>query len=274
MRLVAVLGAVALSMPVCLYAVEHNDTHQRTFPMSGTDRKLSIENINGSIVVSADSGNDVRVTVREYWKADTQAELEEGRRDVKLEMQQTGNSVRLFLDGPFKDRDRNRDRRHYQFRHDFEVQVPKDIELDLRTVNGSEVRAERTRGTFRVKNVNGKVEMLDVAGSGEVETINGRVNVRFVENPGKSTSFKTINGEIDVQFQPNLSAELRLKSFNGDAYTDFDFSSAGLATTVDRKDSPLRYRVDHNRVVRVGSGGVEHRFETLNGNIKITKYGK
>ena len=140
-----VLGAAALAIPVCLLAAEHSETYQRTFQLGANDRKLIIENINGGIVVTADSGNDVRVTVRERWKAPTQAELEEGRREVKLEMEQTGNTVRLYLDGPFRDRDRERNRRrqHFEFHHDFEVQVPRDIAVDLKSINGGEVTVVR-----------------------------------------------------------------------------------------------------------------------------------
>jgi DUF4097 and DUF4098 domain-containing protein YvlB len=253
-----------LLLPLCLLAVEYSDTYEKTFQAAGADARLEIENINGRIVVKADSGNSVRVTVSEYWKANSQADLDEARRDIRLEMQQTGNAVRVFLDGPFKERGRRHDygNRHIEFRHDFEVRVPREIALALKTINGNEVRAEGTKGDFQLKNINGDVALVDAAGSGEVETLNGRVTARFVENPGKPTRFKSLNGMVDVAFQPSLSADLRLKSLNGDAYTDFDFAAV----------PPGGQR--NNRVVRVGAGGIEHSFETLNGNIKITKYGK
>jgi DUF4097 and DUF4098 domain-containing protein YvlB len=271
-----ILGAVALTFPVCLQAVEHADTYQRTFQVGGADRKLIVENINGSVVVTADSGSDIRLTVRERYRADSAADLDQLRKDVKVEMEQTGNTVRVYLDGPFRDRNHNRDRhlRNAHFSHEFEVQVPRDIALDLKSINGGEVRAQGTRGEFHLKNINGKVRLLDATGSGAVETINGGVQVTFMTNPSRACEFKSLNGLVDVAFQPDLSADLRMKSMNGNAYTDFDFTGLPNVISVNRSEKPLRIRTDTNRVVRVGAGGVEHRFETLNGNIKITKYGK
>lgn len=270
------LGAAALAIPVCLAAVEHTGAWQKTFQVGGADRKLIIENINGNIVVTGDAASGIRVTVRERYSAPSQAELDEARRELRLESEQTGNTVRLYLDGPFRDRDRWRERRrmHFDFRHDFEVHVPRDIALELKTINGGELRAERTRGEFHLRNINGKVQLLDAAGWGDVETLNGSVTVTFVENPSQPSRFKSLNGHVEVAFQPNLSADLRLKSMNGDAYTDFDFVPAASAVHVSRTDGPTRLKLENARAIRIGAGGVQHSLETLNGNIKITKYGK
>jgi DUF4097 and DUF4098 domain-containing protein YvlB len=268
------LGAAALALQLC--AVEHTDTYQKTFPVGSGERKLVVENINGSVRVTGDSGNAIRVTVREFFRADTPELLAKGRNDVRVEMAQEGGTVRLYLDGPFRDENnRNRRRGEYHFRHEFEVQVPRDISVSLKTVNGEEVKVANVRGAWEVRNVNGRIEMTDVAGSGTAETVNGTVRTIFVENPREPSRFKTLNGTIDVTFQPNLSADLRLSTMHGDAYTDFDVASVPMAPEVTRSDGGRRYRIsDRQRTLRVAGGGIEHRFETLNGSIKIRKYGK
>jgi hypothetical protein len=272
----SLLGAAfALVLPVC--AVEHNDTYQRTFPLGSGQRSLIVENINGIVRVAGDSGNDVRITVREHLSADTAELLATARNEVKVEMRQEGNTVRLYLDGPFKDR-RERRGDSYRFRHDFELQVPRDIDVTLRTVNSREgIQVSNVRGTFEVKNVNGKIEMKDVAGHGSVESVNGPVTVTFVQNPRQASTFKTLNGTVDVAFQPDLSGEFKLSSMNGDAWTDFEYEPMATAVETQKSagSSGFRYKIsDRNKRIRIGSGGIEHTFSTLNGQIKIRKYGK
>lgn len=270
-------GAAALLLAVCAVAAEHSETHQRTFTMSGGERRLTIENISGYIRVAGGGGNNMQVTVRESWKAASEAELLQGRSDVRLEMTQEGNHIRLWLDGPFRNSDRRsqRDRSgHYRFRHDFDVQVPHDIDLMLKTINGGEVQVSNVRGEWNLRNINGRIELEDVAGHGTAETINGRVAATFTQNPQQPVSFKTLNGEIDVMFQPELSADLRLETMHGDAYTDFDVTPTASSVPVKREGRAFRYRSDRSRTVRAGSGGVQHSFKTLNGVIKIKKYQK
>jgi hypothetical protein len=55
---------------------------------------------------------------------------------------------------------------------------------------------------------------------------------------------------------------------HGDLYTDFDVTVTGTLA------AGQKHKLDRNRTVRIGSGGVEHSFETLNGDIKVVKYGK
>jgi DUF4097 and DUF4098 domain-containing protein YvlB len=106
--------------------------------------------------------------------------------------------------------------------YDFEIKVPAATMLRLATINGGEVRVDNTTGDFDVANVNGGIEMNEVAGSGPVHTVNGRISVVFSKNPTKDSSFKSVNGTIEASFRPGLSADVRVKTFNGHAYTDFD----------------------------------------------------
>ena len=272
-----ILGAAcALALPVC--AAEHNDTYQRTFPLGGGERKLIVENINGTIRVTGDSGNDVRATVHEHITADTPDLLASARNEVRVEMKQEGNTVRLYLDGPFRDKREHRRSEGYRFRHEFEVQVPRDIDIELKTVNaGKPIHVSNVRGAFSVRNVNGGIEMSDMNGHGSAETVNGPINISFVQNPRQPSSFKTVNGAIEIGFQPNLAADVRLSTMHGDGWTDFEYEplAAAVETKTERGANGFRVSIsDRNKRLRIGGGGIEHSFHTLNGSITIRKYGK
>ena len=146
--------------------------------------------------------------------------------------------------------------------------------LDLRTVNGGDVRVEKSDGDFQLRNVNGAIEMSDAGGSGSVKTVNGGIKVSFRQNPKAPCSFKTVNGEIAAYFQPNLSADFRLKTLNGDAYTDYELAALpGILPAAGQQGLRHIYRTDRQVRLRSGSGGPEHEFETLNGAIRILKRG-
>ncbi len=100
------------------------------------------------------------------------------RKEVTLDVAQEGGLVRLMVDGPFRHGNSG-----YQATYDFKVRVPRDIKLDLRTVNRSHIRVEGTSGDFTIDNVNGEIEMRDIEGSGSVHTVNGPVTVTFARNP-------------------------------------------------------------------------------------------
>lgn len=275
MKMYCLLGVATLALPV--YSIEQNESYQRTFQLPpGGERQLVIRNINGSIRATGDTGSDVRVTVREHWEADTAEELKELRDDLRLEMVQEGGIVRITLEGRQRDRhDERRYGRNANFSHDFEVQVPRDLALELRTINGPEVLVTGVRGFWKLDNINGAVLLRDAAGHGELATVNGRVEARFAANPTQASTFRSVNGEIDIGFQPDLSADLRLSTFQGEAFTDFDLTNAASSPAdVQREGSSFRYRSGGGRVLRAGSGGVQHDFKTLNGTIKIRKQGR
>lgn len=100
--------------------------------------------------------------------------------------------------------------------------------------------------------------------------------VRFdfiVDAPaGAPLSLSSLNGEIEAEFPPSLAADFRLRTFHGQVYTDFDITALpGGAPRFERAAGKRMYRADPYTGIRIGSGGVEHRLETLNGNIRILK---
>ena len=269
---------------VCLgtvYAdVGERNTTQKNLTYSGTGgRKLIIDNVFGSIEVVAYNGSEVQVTVNEHWMAEDSGRMQDARNEVKLDISQQGNVVRFYADGPFRcrygDCEGSRRRRDYRVVFDFHVRVPADAELDLRTVNGGHVRAENSNADFIVHNVNGGIELREMAGSGEAITVNGGVDVTFRENPRTPSTFRSVNGTLAVSFRPNLSADFHCKTMNGGIYTDFEASATPMqSVTSERQGTKYVYRSNGFSSIRIGgTGGPIHKFDTLNGSIRIIKRG-
>lgn len=257
--------------------VRDQETIRKTFDLAGAAQpRLEVDNVNGSVqVVGADS-NQIQLVVTRSTRAESQAKLEEAHKEVTLDIKQGAGSLSLYVDGPFRCRcsDRHsvsfREDEGYWVEMDFQLQVPRNIDLTLRTVNSGDINVRDVKGAYSVRNVNGGIEMLRVAGSGTAHTVNGGVRVTFRENPRETSSFKSINGDIDLYFARDLAADFRFKTFNGAIYSDFVVTSLpARAMQTERKGGKTVFRSDRFTSARVGSGGIEIKAENLNGDIRI-----
>jgi hypothetical protein len=239
-----------------------DESIRRSFTLSGAaPHRLEVDNINGYIHVTAAAGAAIEVTVAKHIDAESTETLARAKREVTLDMSQHDNSVRLYPDGPFRHRG-NSDRDGYRVAFDYDIQVPPDTELDLKTINGGDIVVKHTTGDYFIHGLNGAIDMQDVAGSGTVRTLNGKVNITFARNPARASEFRTLNGAIDVYFQPGLNAGLQLKTLNGGVWTDFDVTVGGQGSALSRLDR-------RGMEARVGQGGPLLAFNTLNGSIRL-----
>jgi hypothetical protein len=250
---------------------------------AGGNRTLDIRNISGSLRVEGTNDATVQMSIRKSVRADTDADKADALRDVRLEFTDGAATVgavvrdrRDHVCGEESHDDRHWDRVHYDVTFDFTIRVPRDARLRLCTINGGDLIVDGTHGDFAVDNVNGRIEMNQVSGSGYAHTVNGPVQVTFTANPTAKSSFKTINGNVDVSFQNGLSADFLMKTFNGGLFTDFDVQplAGPVAATSERRDGKFVYRANQFTRVRVGNGGPEITFETLNGNVRAFRSGR
>ena len=253
---------------------DHETIRQSYNVASGSGpAKLLVDNISGFIHVTGGSGSTVQVSVERRTRAESNEAIASAKREVKLDMSQQGNTVRLYEDGPFRSNDGiNYRGDHYYGYHvtfDYEIQVPHDIELVLHTVNEGDIVVKGTNGVFDVHGLNGGIEMHQVSGYGTVHTLNGKVNVSFTKNPEKETSFHTLNGTVDVHFKPGLDADLRVHTLNGGVYADFDVTTVPIQGARNG-DGKFVYRSNNRDMsLRAGKGGPELNFHSLNGAIRL-----
>lgn len=255
------------------WSYEDHQTINRTFTVAAGDNasKLLVDNINGHIQVTGGAGSEIQVKVEEHIRAESQSDLDKGKHDVRVDMTQDGNSVKLYENGPFRTHtgvDWDRDRYRYSVTFDYEIQVPIGVQLELKELNGS-IEVNKSSGNFKVNTLNGKVDMQEIGGSGAVKTLNGTVRVAFTRNPAAQSSFDTLNGAIDVYFQPSLNADIDFKTLHGGVYSDFDVTT--VPTVIKGQSSGTRYiyRAGGNMKVRAGGGGPALSFHTLNGAIRL-----
>jgi hypothetical protein len=250
---------------------------------AGGGRTLDVRNINGFIHVEATSDSAVQMSIRKVIRARTADDLAEAQRDVRLDFRDGAPRVEATVTDrrghvcgeEWNDRGDRWERVYYDVKFDFTIRVPRGVAIRLCTINGGDVIVNGTQGDFDVTNVNGPVEMNQVAGSGRAHTVNGGVRVTFTANPKSPSSFKTVNGNVDVSFLDGLAAEFAMKTMNGGLFTDFDAQplASPAPPAADRRNGKFVYRANQHTRVRVGNGGPEITFETLNGNVRARRRG-
>ncbi len=282
--LLLALAAISTALPTLAMEDSRTWRETRTFTAGGGPRVLELDGFRGNITATATRGDAVEIVVHEKVTGRSKEEIAEARRQVTVDFSQQGNKVTVYVDGPFRCRDRDKDREQcrnctcgdrdkdrvsQRVTHDFELRIPAGTEIDLGTVMG-DVRVDGTDGPFEVSSVNGKVEMAGVRGAGTARSVNGGVKVTFAANPAGACRFETVNGELDVAFRPGLGANMSFKTLNGEVYTDFPYKLRSLATSAgDRKDGRFVLRKAGNFGITIGSGGPEVAFATINGDILV-----
>jgi hypothetical protein len=282
MRISAVLPLTACGLGlVCLasprterWQVREQETIQKTLPLSAPPMRVLVDNLDGRVHVRAGSGSEVRISAQKTIRAETDSDLADAKREVKLAIETNGGSVSVYYDAPWRC---NRGqgcqgdhRRFYNVTYDIDVVVPKLARAVVSTVNNGDIQVDGVDGDFEISNVNGPINMTAIGGSGEIHTVNGPIAVHFTRNPLRPTTFKTVNGQLDAYFPSELSADLFFKTFNGEIYSDFEVT--GRPTPVaetGQTNGKFVYRSNRARAARAGNGGPELSFDTLNGNIRL-----
>jgi len=258
--------------------VQDHEVIQKSFSVAGAAHKsIEIDNVFGSIEVVGGSSDQVQLVVDKTTRAESKDALALAHKEVTLDITQPDGGLKLYVDGPFRCQcedgcrgSHRRDEEGYIVKMDFELHVPSNVDIKVKTVNEGRVIVRNITGNFTARNVNGDIELDGMAGSGFAHTVNGPVKVSFRENPRENSSFQSVNGNIDLLFARGLSADFRFKTFNGGVYSDFPVTTLPAhATTEERHAGKVVFHADRFTAGRVNAGGPEIKIENLNGDIRI-----
>src|SRR6202047_2432020 len=243
-------------------------------PAGAGRRTLEIDNVWGSIEVVGTASDQARLTVNKSIRAESKGKIEQAKKEVTLDVTQQADLLKLNGNGPFRcdchDCKRSRDDDGYVVKMDFQVQVPRDVDIKIKTVNEGHVSVRDINGSFLVRNVNGDIQIHNIAGSGSARTVNGPVKVSFRQNPREASDFNTVNGNIELAFARDLSADFKFKTFNGGIYSDFPVTALPVqGMQEEHHGTKVIFRADRYAGARINAGGPQIKVENLNGDIRI-----
>jgi DUF4097 and DUF4098 domain-containing protein YvlB len=200
---------------------------------------------NGGIRVRGWDRNEVAIRSRIVAYADSEQDARRLASQVRIET--AGGDVRAH--GPDRDNDT-------YFVVSFELNVPQNANLTLKTVNGG-ISIRDLRGTVNFDAVNGGVRLENVAGEVRGETNNGGLTIDLTGDrwDGAGLDVETHNGGVRLNLPANYSAELETGTTNGRLNVEFPITVQG--------------RIGKRLHTTLGGGGPKIRAVTYNGGVSI-----
>jgi hypothetical protein len=224
----------------------HCEVRELTVPSSGS---LTVDaSPNGGIRVEGAPRYDVHVRARIVATADTQDRARQIVSAVRI--QPSGD--RIEAEGP------TGLGRHESWHVSYELSVPGQMNLSLKTVNGG-LNVRGVEGRIDVTTTNGGVKLANVNGDVRGRTTNGGVDIQLEGAmwQGDGLDVQTSNGGVRISVPEHYSARLEASTVNGGLNSDFPVVMQG------RRPREIE--------ATLGSGGAPIRVRTSNGGVKITK---
>lgn len=240
---IALFLTLALAAPAA--AQRETETVDRTLPAQpgGTVR---LKTFSGRVQITA--GDDSQVVIHAVRHA-TRERLQE----ITLEIEQSGGLITIDAN-----RRRVQRRNDNVVETDFEIRVPRQTTLDIKTFSAP-VTIDGVTGPHVVDGFSGDVRLSDVAGATRVKTFSGRVQVRAATwRDGDDFDINTFSGDVTLTLPDAARGNLTFDSFSG----RFDSS---LPVTM-QSSSKRNFRGQLN-----GGGVTDFRLKTFSGSVTIAR---
>jgi DUF4097 and DUF4098 domain-containing protein YvlB len=246
------LAGAALMMISAPLMADVKVTEEFSFDVNPGAR-ISLENINGDIEVTGDSGAKVKVLAHK--KAGKQEYLDK----LEIVVDASENHIRIETNHPDS-------KGWFSWGNDssgsvsYELFVPADVDLDsIETVNG-DVVIESVDGEVKAGTVNGTVDVSGVMSDVSLETVNGSIKAVFDElGSGQRVKADTVNGKISIYLPAEASARVVAETVNG---------------SIDADDFGLKAEkgfVGRDLDGEIGGGDARVTLDAVNGSIRIKK---
>jgi len=272
------VGGIAVSVLLTCTAaraeavVEHR-TWQQSYPVTVATPKLVVRNIWGNVKVRQGAAGAIVVAAVETRSARTAADFDKSREQLRLETVASADGVSLVVDQPNR-ADRMDVCQGCSLEYQFDITVPADAIVDVRTVTDGRVDVTGVRGPVNAGNVNGAVTVSGVNDCSSIDSVNGTLEVMFARAPSANCVLTTINGAITVGLPAGAGLDAILDLGHGEIESEFDVDAMTLPVKVekDRQQDYWHYRVRQSAGLRVGAGGgPTFTFASLNGDVRILR---
>lgn len=221
------------------------ETVDRTLSLApgGTVR---LKTFSGRVTITGTGGGQVVI------KAVRRA-TRERLNDIKLEITQSGNVVEI--DANHREVERRNDN---VVETDFDIQVPSQTKLDLRTFSAP-VDVTGVAGDLIVDGFSGDIRLNDVAGPMRIKTFSGPVRVQAARwSDGDDLNVETFSGDVTLRLTDNARGNINFDSFSGVFNSDLPVTMTS--------SSRRNFRGSLN-----GGGGTDFRLKTFSGSVAIRR---
>ncbi len=187
---------------------------------------LSLSNMNGEVDIVSWDKDEVEIIAYKEVKARDRSTAEQLLKQLEVDIRESDNEIIIETYFPKGSSSRGFfgwlfGGGHNSYSVEYEIKVPKKIDLNIHTTNGS-LRIEQISGRLRLESTNGKIVARQISGATRCKTTNGSIKVDFSEvTTQEKLMFKTTNGSIKLYLPEDFAAEVELKTTNGHIDSDF-----------------------------------------------------
>jgi lia operon protein LiaG len=214
-----------------------------TLAPGGTVR---LKTFSGRVNITGSAGN--QVVIKAVRRA-TRERLD----DIKLEITQSGNVIDIDANHRVVER-----RNDNVVETDFEIQVPNQTKLDLRTFSAP-VIVSGVAGDLEVEGFSSDIRLTDVSGPKRVKTFSGGVEVQARDwTDGDDMQVNTFSGDVTLRLPASARGDVTFDSFSGTFNSDLPVTLSS--------SSKRNFRGTLN-----GGGGTHFRLNTFSGSVKIQR---
>lgn len=262
-------------------------TLKQSFEVKGETRDFwfCVCNINGSVVAEAYDGNTIELELEKVLferNSTPDAKL----KDLKFDVVEGSDYTKIVMSFPARNRQYDEDPLScnnwnwsskdagYDYRYEFnyKIKVPKRINIKLSTINNGDVEVKNVAGDIQANNVNGDVSVSGVEGNLKAGTVNGTLDISYAHMDSDFGEFSTINGTIYVHVPNDGKGVFNFDTKWGEVFSELDFDEKMAPRLEKAKNGEqTKYRMVNSNGYRIGNGGPQLDFETLNGDIRIKK---
>lgn len=189
--------------------------------------RLSLENMNGSVEITAGLGDKVEITGTKH------ASREDVLRALKIDVVNTGDTIRIRTVAPSGHRGGMGAR--------YVIRVPRQTTLDRIVSSNGRITVEGVESAARLRTSNGGVRVSRTKGAIEVETSNGAVELAGNEG---SVSVRTSNGQIRAD---DVRGAFTAVTSNGGVTARISDPEAGKPISVTTSNGSVNITVDSLR---------------------------
>lgn len=222
-------------------------------------RTIEIKGVHGSITAEASGGDRVEVTARKRWRRSDPDE-------VRIEVIEHEDGVTLCVVYPTPPGEEpntcvpgeggRSSTRNNDVSVDFQVRVPRGVNLSANTVNGN-LELGRIAGQVEAHTVNGSIH-LAAGEQASATTVNGSITATLgARRWTDAIEFTTVNGQITLELPEGVDADVDARTMNGSISSDFPLELSG--------------RLNRRMRGTIGEGGGGLDLSTLNGSIRLLK---
>src|SRR5467141_3528598 len=225
LRLAAVAGALSavllfMAKPVHSATPAQDqvsrDFHQ-TVPL-GAGQSVRVEHKFGSVTLHGESGREVKISATIRAQASSHEEAESFAQKIKIEVQQTGEGVRIKTIYPEEEKKWFHSGKHSSWSVSYDIGIPSDAPITVRNSFGS-VEVSGVHGAADVENGYGTVTVRDAGAGrwnnafGSIELAGAAGNVSVSDNNG-SVQVSDVKGALEVR---NRFGSITARSIQGAA---------------------------------------------------------